>query len=166
VPAPPILPHGTIAATALSDAREKVGPEAQHIPHPLGGSDHLHLVLPHDTPVDAGLVAVVPLGLEGFDRVKAIVRLLASLHHRPVPPDTRLTPQQRARARRMLQAFDGRQTGATHKEIAEVLFRTGKLTRDEWQAASERHAVMSLLEGAEAMIAGGYRSLLRHRRRS
>nr|WP_244301413.1 DUF2285 domain-containing protein [Stappia sp. P2PMeth1] len=108
----------------------------------------------------------MPLGLEGFDRIEAILRLLSSLHGRVVPPDTRLTEQQRARTRRMLQAFDGRRAGATQQEIAEVIFRTGKLTRDEWQAASERHAVMSLLESAGEMIAGGYRKLLRHRRRS
>jgi hypothetical protein len=107
----------------------------------------------------------VPLGLDGFDRVEAILRLLSSLHGRKLPPDTRLTDQQRARARRMLQAFDGRRDGATQQEIAEVIFRTGKLTRDEWQAASERHAIMSLLASARAMIAGGYRKLLRHRRR-
>ncbi|WP_082143625.1 DUF2285 domain-containing protein [Nitratireductor soli] len=113
----------------------------------------------------APLVALVPLGLDGFDRVEAILRLLSSLHGRKPPPDTRLTGQQRARARRMLQAFDGRRDGATQQEIAEVIFRTGKLTRDEWQAASERHAIMSLLASARAMIAGGYRKLLRHRRR-
>ncbi|XKG99729.1 DUF2285 domain-containing protein [Pelagibacterium halotolerans] len=101
----------------------------------------------------------MPLGREGFDRIEAILRLLASLHGRVVPLDTRLTEQQRARTRRMLQAFDGRRAGATQQEIAEVVFRTGKLTRDEWQAASERHAVMSLLKGAREMIAGGYRKL-------
>nr|WP_244595541.1 DUF2285 domain-containing protein [Bosea lathyri] len=90
---------------------------------------------------------------------------MASLHGRVVPPDTRLTRQQLARARRMLRAADGARDGATQQDIAEAIFRTGKLTRDEWQAASTRHAVMGLLRGAHAMIAGGYRKLLRHRRR-
>lgn len=134
--------------------------------HPLGGGQHVHLVLPDDAEPGTAIVALVPLGSEGFDRVEAILRLLSSLHGRSIPPDTRLTRQQRARARRMLQAFDGRRDGATQQEIAEVIFRTGKLTRDEWQAASARHAVMELLKGAEALIAGGYRKLLRHRRRS
>lgn len=97
--------------------------------------------------------------------MEAVARLLASLHGRVVPPDTRLTRQQLARARRMLQATDGAQAGATQQQIARVIFRTGKLTRDEWQAASARHAVMGLLRDARAMIAGGYRKLLRHRRR-
>ncbi|MFG1195473.1 DUF2285 domain-containing protein [Xanthobacter aminoxidans] len=108
----------------------------------------------------------MPLSLDGFDRLEAVARLLASLHGRNVPPDTRLTPQQLARARRMLQAADGHRTGATQKEIAEVVLDSGRLTRDEWQASSARHAVMGLLRGARAMISGGYRKLLRHRRRS
>lgn len=143
----------------------RVAPGAKHILHPLGDGQHVHLVVPEGTPADAPVAALVPLGCDGFDRIEAIMRLLASLHGRNPPPDTRLTNQQRARARRMLQAFDGRRAGATQKEIAEVLFQTGKLTRDEWQAASQRHAVMGLLKGAQAMIAGGYRKLLRHRRR-
>jgi hypothetical protein len=66
----------------------------------------------------------------------------------------------------MLQAFDGRRAGATQQEIAQVIFNIGSLDRDEWQASSARHAVKSLLRDARAMIAGGYRRLLRHRRSS
>lgn len=109
--------------------------------------------------------AVVPLGLEGFDRLEAVHRLLASLHQRAIPPDTRLAPQQRLRIRRMLQAHDARQSGATQKEIARGIFRTGDLSRDEWQVHSTRYAVIGLLKDAKALVAGGYRRLLRHRRR-
>lgn len=107
----------------------------------------------------------MPLGLEGFDRIEAIYRLLASLYGRAIPPDTRLTRQQRARLARALRAFDGQRMGATQREIAEVLFHIGSLDRDSWQASSARYAVMALLREARAMIAGGYRRLLRHRRR-
>lgn len=113
----------------------------------------------------SSLVALVPLDLTGFDRVESIVRLLSVIHRRTVPADTRLTSQQRARARRMLQAFDGIRSGATQQTIAQVLFGIGNLSRDEWQASSRRHAVMSLLRDARRMIAGGYRKLLRHRHR-
>jgi len=64
----------------------------------------------------------------------------------------------------MLQAFDGHRAGAKQQEIAQVIFRIGRLSRDEWQASSARHAIKSLLRDARAMIAGGYRKLLRHRR--
>lgn len=111
------------------------------------------------------LAAIVPLGLEGFDRLEAIHRLLSALHGRAIPPDTRLTSQQRLRMRHMLQAHDARRDGATQKEIARVIFRTGDLTRDEWQVHSTRYAVISLLRDARVLVGGGYRRLLRHRRK-
>lgn len=160
-----MLSSGSAPADALASEHRRVTSETSHSLHPLGNGQHLHLVLSEGVSADTPLAALVPLGSEGFDRVEAITRLLAALHGRTVPPDTRLTRQQRARARRMLQAFDGRRAGATQQEIAEVIFRTGKLTRDQWQAASARHAVIGLLTGAQALIAGGYRKLLRHRRR-
>ena len=128
----------------------------------LGNGERIQLLTTGSGPV----AAVVPLDIEGFDRLEAVHRLLAAIHGRVVPPDTRLTLQQRARAQRMLQAFDGSRDGATQQDIAQVIFRTGHVNRDEWQASSARHAVMSLLRDARALIAGGYRKLLRHRRQS
>lgn len=109
-------------------------------------------------------VAIIPLSLDGFDRIEAVQRLLAALHGRAIPPDTRLTRQQRARLRRMLRAFDGYRAGATQQEIAQVILHSGPLDRDEWQASSARHTIKALLRDARSMIAGGYRKLLRHRR--
>jgi hypothetical protein len=104
------------------------------------------------------------LGRDGFDRVQSLCRLLATLHGRAIPPDTRLTAQQRLRLRRMLQCFDGYRDGATQREIAQVIFHIARLDRQAWQDASARHAIKTLLRDARAMIAGGYRALLRHRR--
>ncbi|MGU3400450.1 DUF2285 domain-containing protein [Brucellaceae bacterium D45D] len=131
----------------------------------LGNGQYLQI---SDHTVRSGkeAVAAVPLGIEGFDRIKAIYRFLSALHGRKVPPDTRLTRQQRIRLRRMLRAFDANRAGATQQEIAQVMFRIGRLNRDEWQASYARHAVKALLRDARAMIAGGYRKLLRHRRQS
>lgn len=117
-----------------------------------------------DGKVDA--VAVIPLGIDGFDRIEAVYRFLSALHGRAIPPDTRLTRQQRARQRRMLRAFDGYRDGATQQEIAEVIFHIDHLDRDDWQASSIRHVIKALLRDARATIAGGYRKLLRHRRQS
>lgn len=111
-------------------------------------------------------VAAIPLGIDGFDRIEAVYRFLSALHGRAIPPDTRLTRQQRARQHRMLRAFDGYRAGATQQEIAQVVFNIDHLDRDDWQASSARHAIKALLRDARAMIAGGYRKLLRHRRRS
>jgi hypothetical protein len=64
----------------------------------------------------------------------------------------------------MLRAFDAARDGATQLDIARALFRIGPLSRDEWQASSVRHAIKTLLRDARAMVAGGYRRLLRPRR--
>lgn len=129
----------------------------------LGNGQQLQ-ILDYAVEDDANVVAIVPLGLDGFDRIEAVRRLLSALHGRAVPPDTRLTRQQRARLRRMLQAFDGFRAGATQQEIARALLNIGQLDRDEWQASSARHVIKSLLRDARSMVAGGYRKLLRHRR--
>ena len=131
----------------------------------LANGEALHLVPP--TPLAQGdiTVAVIPLTIDGFGRVEALLRLLASLHGRAIPPDTRMTRQQITRARRMLQAVDASLSGASRREIAEAIFRLGRLSRDEWQSAPERFAVMDLIHDGLAMVAGGYRKLLRHRRK-
>ncbi|WID99313.1 DUF2285 domain-containing protein [Bosea vestrisii] len=162
---PPLLSTDSNVPKPLAVPDALITQDGAHHLHDLGNGQRVHIVQPADTAGDQPLAALIPLGLDGFDRVEAVARLLASLHGRVIPPDTRLTRQQLARARRMLRAVDGARDGATQQEIAKVIFRTGKLIRDEWQAASARHAVMSLLRDARAMIAGGYRKLLRHRRR-
>jgi len=129
----------------------------------LGNRQYLQIL---DRNIDGGTiaVAVIPLDLDGFDRIEAVRRLLSALHGRAIPPDTRLTRQQRARLRRMLRAFDGHKAGPTQQEIAEELLNIPRLSRDEWQASSARHTIKALLRDARSMVAGGYRKLLRHRR--
>lgn len=126
-----------------------------------GGQRRLQ-IFQEDSDAEA-LVAIVPLDQDGFARLDALYRLLAQLHGRKEPVDKRLTRQKRLRAKRMLQAYDGRLAGASHREIAEVVFRLSRVSRDEWQSAPERFAVMALLRDARKMVDGGYRALLRSR---
>jgi len=159
------IPLVDAPSPSIGAGDQRIENDGVHGLHDLGDGRRIQILRPGESPDMAKLVAMVPLGLEGFDRIEAIHRLLAALHGRAIPPDTRLTRQQRVRLCRALRAFDGRRDGATQQEIAEVLFRIGSLDRDTWQASSARYAVMSLLRDARAMIAGGYRRLLRHRRR-
>ncbi|MFG1307332.1 DUF2285 domain-containing protein [Xanthobacter autotrophicus] len=133
--------------------------------HALGNGQYVQVVDHRAASGAVAAAAVIPLDLEGFDRIEAVRRLLSALHSRAIPSDTRLTRQQRARLRKMLQAIDGHRAGATQQEIAQILFKIGHLDRDAWQASSARHGVKALLRDARALIAGGYRKLLRHRRR-
>ncbi len=164
--APPILPVDSDVFAPLGEATASLDEQGAHTRHDLGNGQWLHVVRLAGATADGALAAIVPLDLDGFGRIEAVTRLLKSLYARAVPPDTRLTRQQLARARRMLQAIDGHRNGANQQEIAEVIFRLKKPTRDEWQAAPERYATMDLIKDGLAMVAGGYRKLLRHRRRS
>ena len=148
---PTILPRGTTR-------------RAQDGLHHLldAGGQHRLQILQSDPDTNA-LAAIVPLDQNGFASLDAIYRLLAQLHGRKVPVDKRLTRQKRLRAKRMLQAFDGRAVGASQREIAKVVFRLSRVSRDEWQSAPERFAVMALLRDARKMVDGGYRVLLRSR---
>lgn len=163
---PDILSAGADQQPAIDDAISIHAEGETYLVFDLGNGQRVPLVQPSATRPSKPLGAFIPLGLEGFDRLESVGRLLAALHGRAIPPDTRLTRQQRARLGRMLQAFDGHRAGATQQEIAQVIFRIGPLERDDWQASSARHAIKTLLRDARAMIAGGYRMLLRHRRQS
>lgn len=164
-PAPDVLAKEAEGYLVLPRLWSNADEQGSHSLHDLGNSQSIQILRVNAAAGDVPLAAIVPLGVTGFDRLEAVGRLLAALHGRVVPPDTRLTRQQRTRARRMLQAFDGARDGATQQEIAQVIFRIGNISRDEWQTSSARHAVMSLLRDARTMIAGGYRKLLRHRHR-
>jgi hypothetical protein len=134
------------------------GEDGMHRILQLGASEAIQVLATTPAP----MAALVPLDLEGFERLEAVRRLLAAIHGRAIPPETRMTAQQRARATRMLRAFDGARAGATQQEIASVLLRLDRLDRDEWQDSSARHTVKSLLRDARAMVSGGYLRLLRH----
>lgn len=165
--APPEIPSASADPQPTIDAAISVDAGGEtYLVFDLGNGQSVGLVHPPATHPAKPLGAFIPLGLEGFDRLESVARLLAALHGRAIPPDTRLTRQQRARLCRMLQAFDGHRAGATQQEVAQVVFRVGPLDRDDWQASSARHAIKSLLRDARAMIAGGYRTLLRHRRQT
>jgi len=163
--APPDIPSASADPQPTIDAAISVDADGEtYLVFDLGSGQRVGLVHPSAIGPAKPLGAFIPLGLEGFDRLESVARLLAALHGRSIPPDTRLTRQQRARMRRMLQVFDGYRSGATQQEIAQIVFRIGSLGRDDWQASSARHAIKALLRDARAMIGGGYRTLLRHRR--
>lgn len=78
-------------------------------------------------------------------------------------PVTLFPPERRARRWAMaLQAWDGRQAEASHREIAIVL-RGEATVRDHWYGKSDhmRTHIKRLLRTANALIGGGWRHLLR-----
>ncbi|WP_354343492.1 DUF2285 domain-containing protein [Phyllobacterium ifriqiyense] len=129
------------------------------------GDQAIRIVQLADVPPETPLAALVPLDPDGFDRTEAIDRLLRALLGRVVPDDRRLTPQQKRRQRHMLQATDGRINGATYRDIAGVIFGVDRVADEPWKTCALRDATTALVKDGLAMINGGYRTLLRHRRR-
>lgn len=157
----PEVLSGAVEPTILPEGRTRRAEDGLH--HLLDPGRQVRLQLLQEDPDAEALVAIVPLDQDGFVRLNAIYRLLAQLHGRAIPADKRLSRQKRLRAKRMLQAFDGRAVGASQREIAEVVFRLSQFSRDEWQSAPERFAVMALLRDARKLVDGGYHALLRSR---
>lgn len=78
---------------------------------------------------------------------------------RPVDP---LTPEQRRRHVLALRALDGREEGASEREIAGVLFDSRDLPRGAaWKADDLRARTLRLIASARERVRGGYLRLLR-----
>lgn len=160
----PVPPDDRVTLRAFLDGEMKAAPDALHILLRSLDPGLVVLLDARSAPEDP-LAAVIPLGRDGLDRVAALDRLLRHLHGYRVPPDRRMTMQQRRRLKAMLRAVDGQQHQASQREIAEALFGADRLSQDPWQTSPLRDVVRDLLKDGAAMIAGGYRRLLRYRRR-
>ena len=125
----------------------------------------LRVLFIDDAGPETPLVAVIPLDGAGLDRIEAVLRLWRLLQDRPSASDGRLTTQRRQRLRRMLQAIDGHIDGASYRDIGKVLYGKSRIAADVWKTSALRDSTISLVRDCRAMIDGGYRSLLRQRRR-
>jgi len=161
---PVFLPAAGNLASALNQAGDALADEHGLHSRYASGNEAIRLLRLSAAPADTPLAALVPLDGDGLDRIEAIDRLLRALLGRPVPADRRLTAQQRRRHRLMLQATDGRANGASYRDIAEVLYGPERIRAEHWKTSALRDSVIGLVEGGAAMVAGGYRQLLRHRR--
>ena len=122
-------------------------------------AQRLRMSLADDLCDGAAFTCVVPLGpgLRGqLDVFNAQAQALQG--HAPVEDSTRSVTRSALLHLRALQALDGAQTGASHRDIAQALFGLEAAVR--WHADGElRAAVRHLLRRAEAYMGGGYLSL-------
>jgi hypothetical protein len=162
---PPLPGLDSVAPPDLDPRQAQFGPEGLSIVHGEGAAA-IRLLLLGDARPDQPLAALVPLDADGLDRIDALNRLWRVLHDRPSLPDTRLTAQRRRRLGHMLQAVDGSMDGASYREIANVIYGAPRVAADSWKTSALRDSTIDLVKDGRAMIAGGYRKLLRHRRKS
>ncbi|MER2508284.1 MAG: DUF2285 domain-containing protein [Amaricoccus sp.] len=123
------------------------------------------LLLSGGAAVEDPLAVLVPLDDDLPDRVEALVRFWRACCGLSPLREPRITAPQRRRLRLMLQATDGRGRGASYREIATALYDGDRVAAESWKTSSVRDAVIGLVQGGAAMVAGGYRHLLRRRRR-
>jgi hypothetical protein len=116
--------------------------------------------------VDGELSALIPLDGNTLGRIEALARFYSAQLGRAIPSDTRLTSQQRLRLRFMIQALDGRNNAATYREIANAIYGASRVADLPWKTSPLRDSVIALVKDGIAMVGGGYRQLLIHRRRS
>ncbi|ADH90160.1 Protein of unknown function DUF2285 [Ancylobacter novellus DSM 506] len=129
------------------------------------GRDAIAVLLPKGHRLDPSLCALVLMDAHLTDRIEALMRLSAHMRTASMPPDRRITLQQRRRLRHMLQAGDARRAGATYREIATSLFGAVRVAAAPWKTSSLRDTVIALVEDARLMVEGDYRKLLYRRRR-
>lgn len=165
IQAPSVLAADSNLVAVLHEGAARSDDHGVHFLHDADNQT-IHVVRLAGVSADLPVAALVPLDPDGLDRIEGINRLLRALQGRPVPEDSRVTRQQRRRFRHMLQAIDGRMNGANYREIADVVFGVDRVASDPWKTSALRDATMGLVKDGFTMIAGGYRTLLRHRRRS
>ena len=110
--------------------------------------------------------ALLPIDDDCLSRIETLTRFWRALHGRTVPPDTRLTSQQRRRIRLMVQAFDGRDNNASYREIANAIYGSPRVAADAWKTSALRDSTIALVKDSKAMVEGEYLQLLKHRRRN
>jgi hypothetical protein len=161
--APAIVPAAGNLSVELRETSAHSDEQGVHFLLEAGGQT-IRLVRLEGVPMGIPLAALVPLDVDGPDRIEAIDRLLRALQGHAIPNDRRLTPQQKRRHRHMLQATDGHMNGASYREVADVIYGVQRIRAEHWKTSALRDSVIGLVEGGRAMIAGGYRQLLHHRR--
>ena len=116
-----------------------------------------------DLALDAPLMAIVPLDANIPARLEAIARLWRLVMGQPILPSASdLSQTRRERLALSLRAVDARHAGATRREIAETIF--GPEQVPEGVAFDDHHLrsrTARLIRDGLALIAGGYRKLLK-----
>jgi len=99
-------------------------------------------------------------------RAQAAQSLWRALNGRPSgPPPCGLSPQRHQRFALVLRALDGRNENKSYRAIAEGLFGKKRIPERAWKTHDLRNRTIRLVQRGLALMRGGYRELLRPRRK-
>lgn len=139
-------------------------PEGNHAVQNNAGA--MQLLLRENLHPDRSVAALIPLDAETPSRIEVLTRFWRVWQGQSLPRDKRITAQRRRRLRLMMRAADGRDNGASYREIAKAIYGETRVAGEAWKTSPLRDTVIGLVEGASLLIDGGYLQLLRQRRRS
>jgi hypothetical protein len=150
--------------TWLGRRATHVDEDGIHIILSAAGTEHrLWLPSAEAPPPGTPLEAALDLDAYTVDQTEAVLRFLKHVAVKPVPTGRRHKAGggQPKRLAQMLQALDGSLAGASYREIASAVFGERRVAEDWGRASSLKDATIYLVQSAQALMAGGYRGLLR-----
>lgn len=111
---------------------------------------------------DAGTMVVsLPLDQAYVDRSATAMRLWRSIKGlKPGPEPMALSDYARGQLILAIRVLDAAHSGATEREMAQVIFRASARNRRTWLATEHHSKLRRLLTKARALLAGGYFQLL------
>ena len=162
--APPAL-AASIDLPALSADQLRPAFDGWYAVVPLGGD--IHRIWLRAEPVERVTYELrLPFDADFEARNHAADRLWRAVNNRPLgPAQGGLTPLQRKRLAMALRALDGHLEGASYRSIAEVLFGRTRIPERGWKTHDLRSRTIRLVNLGLRMMRGGYRNLLRSRRK-
>ena len=151
--------------TRLSPAELRLNTDGWHVVLRFGGATHRLWM--KKLPV-AGVSQAIELPMDSsFElRAQAAQSLWRTLSGRsPCAPLFGQSPQRRQRFALVLRALDGRIEGKSYRAIAEGLFDKKRIPERAWKTHDLRNRTIRLVQRGLALMRGGYRELLRARRK-
>jgi hypothetical protein len=151
--------------TRLAGGEFRRAPDGWHAVVPLGGANH-RLWL-RELPTTGSLLAVeLPLDSNFDIRSQAAHRFWSALELRPLgPPPLALSFPRQQRLILAMRAVDGWLEGNNYREIAQGLFGKHRVPDRDWKTHDLRGRTIRLIQTGLALMRGGYRALLRHKRK-
>lgn len=132
----------------------------------LGAVEH-RVWLKEPPAIGANYIAELVLDGDFDARAFAARRLWRAMNGRtPGPAFHELSKQRRERLSAAIRALDARAAGSTYRTIAEVHFGKKHIPDRAWKTHDLRNRTIRLVQSGLALMRGGYRGLLRPKRRN
>lgn len=131
----------------------------------IGAVEH-RLWLKEPPAIGANYGAELPFDGNFDARAYAARRLWRAMNGRTAGPVFHeLSRQKRERLSAAIRALDARSAGGTYRAIAELLFGKRRIPDRAWKTHDLRNRTIRLVQSGLALMRGGYRELLRPKRK-